>query len=179
MTICTLPVLVVGAGPSGLVAALTLLQNNIPVRIIEKERHYRQGQRGAGIHPRTFEVFHFLDAPEIHDLAKPLPPVQEHKRGSLEPTKIFSISPYTEPTPAIPYYNPKLLGQANLEAALRSHLAGYGCTVELGTRLASFTQDDTCVRVKLFKHHAEDGFEEEEEEDTEVAYLIGADGAKG
>ncbi|KAG1856178.1 hypothetical protein C8R48DRAFT_718665 [Suillus tomentosus] len=42
------PVLVVGAGPVGLVAALTLLQNGIPVRIIEKDHHPRIGQRGAG-----------------------------------------------------------------------------------------------------------------------------------
>lgn len=40
----------VGAGPAGLVAALTLRKNGIPVRIIEKEETVRNiGQRGAGI----------------------------------------------------------------------------------------------------------------------------------
>ncbi|KAJ8597124.1 hypothetical protein M405DRAFT_804295 [Rhizopogon salebrosus TDB-379] len=43
------PVLVVGAGPAGLVAALTLLQNGIPVRIIDKDPNPRMGQRGPGI----------------------------------------------------------------------------------------------------------------------------------
>lgn len=38
-----------GAGPSGLVAALTLLQNNVPVRIITKELDYTIGQRGSGV----------------------------------------------------------------------------------------------------------------------------------
>ena len=39
----------VGAGPVGLVAALTLLQNGIPVRIIDKDPNPRMGQRGPGI----------------------------------------------------------------------------------------------------------------------------------
>lgn len=38
-----------GAGPAGLVLALTLLKNGIPVRIIDKELTYHIGQRGAGI----------------------------------------------------------------------------------------------------------------------------------
>ncbi|KAG1884186.1 FAD binding domain-containing protein [Suillus subluteus] len=58
------PVLVVGAGPAGLVAALTLLQNGIPVRIIDKEHNHRMGQRGPGIWPRSLELFNFLDVPE-------------------------------------------------------------------------------------------------------------------
>ncbi|KIO07921.1 hypothetical protein M404DRAFT_376473 [Pisolithus tinctorius Marx 270] len=68
------------------------------------------------------------------------------------------------------------MGQHVLEAILREHLAKLGCTVELGTRLVSFTQDEKCVRVKIAKHRGDDG--EEVEEDIEVAYLIGADGAK-
>lgn len=39
----------VGAGPSGLILALTLRRNGIPVRVIEKTTEHRKGQRGAGI----------------------------------------------------------------------------------------------------------------------------------
>lgn len=39
----------VGAGPTGLTLALTLLKNGIPVRIIDKAAKYHQEQRGAGI----------------------------------------------------------------------------------------------------------------------------------
>ncbi|KAI6096471.1 hypothetical protein EDD16DRAFT_1719787 [Pisolithus croceorrhizus] len=69
------------------------------------------------------------------------------------------------------------MGQPTLEAIMREHLAKLDCTVELGTRLFSFVQDEKCVRVKVAKHRGGDG--EEVEEDIEVAYLIGADGAKG
>ncbi|KAI6008118.1 hypothetical protein F5J12DRAFT_826799 [Pisolithus orientalis] len=54
MATCTVPVLVVGAGPAGLAVALALARSSVPVRIIEKEPQYRRGQRGAGIQPRTF-----------------------------------------------------------------------------------------------------------------------------
>jgi hypothetical protein len=39
----------VGGGPSGLAAAVTLLRNGIPVRIIDKEPHYRTGQRSNSV----------------------------------------------------------------------------------------------------------------------------------
>ncbi|KAI6117272.1 FAD binding domain-containing protein [Pisolithus croceorrhizus] len=177
MAACTTPVLVVGAGPTGLAAALTLAQNNVPVRIIEKELQHRRGQRGPGIQPRTFEVFHFLRVPEVNERSTFIPPLQEHNKGSLDALKTFVMSPYTEPTPTIPYYNPKLIGQQTLEAILRKHLAKFDCTVELGTRLASFTQDDNGVKAKIFKHRSDQA--EEVEEEVEAAYLIGADGAKG
>ncbi|KAI6098040.1 FAD binding domain-containing protein [Pisolithus croceorrhizus] len=177
MSTCTTPVLVVGAGPTGLAAALTLARNNVPVRVIEKEPKNRRGQRGTGIQPRTFEVFHFLRVPEVHERATFVPLLQQHNRGSLEPLKTFPMTPYTEPTPAIPYYNTKAMGQPALETIMRAHLAELGCTIELGTRLVSFTQDERFVRAKVAKFRGDN--EEEVEEDVEVAYLIGADGAKG
>ncbi|KAI6033343.1 FAD binding domain-containing protein [Pisolithus marmoratus] len=158
-------------------AALTLAQNNVPVRIIEKEPQHRRGQRGSCIQPRTFEVLHFLHVPEIHERAIPFLPLQEHKRGSLEPFKTFSVVEYTEPTPAIPYYYAKFMGQPTHEAIVREHLAKLGCTVKLGTQLMSFTQDETCVRAKIVRYCGDDG--EEVEEDIEAAYLIGADGVRG
>lgn len=103
MAACTTPVLVVRAGPTGLAAALTLAQNNVPVRIIEKELQHRRGQRGPGIQPRTFEVFHFLRVPEVNERSTFIPPLQEHNKRSLDALKTFVMSPYTEPTPTIPY----------------------------------------------------------------------------
>ncbi|KAF9219598.1 hypothetical protein BS17DRAFT_804337 [Gyrodon lividus] len=175
MTTSTAAVLVAGAGPAGLVAALTLLQNDIPVRIIDKEPQHRIGQRGTGIWPRTFEVFHFLRVPEIHAMARPVLPVREYKPGTIEPTKTFLMMPYNEPTPSIPYNNGKLLGQQILEAILRSHLEKYDCFVELGTELQSFEQDGDRVIAKVIKRM--NG--EEISETLEASYLIGTDGAKG
>lgn len=39
----------VGSGPSGLILALSLVRNGVPVRVIEKTITDRIGQRGAGL----------------------------------------------------------------------------------------------------------------------------------
>ncbi len=45
----TAPVLIVGAGPTGLALALALLQNGITPRIIQKDLQFRVGQKGIGM----------------------------------------------------------------------------------------------------------------------------------
>ncbi|KAH7912300.1 FAD-binding monooxygenase [Hygrophoropsis aurantiaca] len=169
------PVLVAGAGPSGLVAALTLLRNNIPVRIIEKEPIHRIGQRGPGIYPRSLELFHFLEVPEVDAVSTPIPLIQAYKPKGVEPLKSFPMSPYTEPTPAFPIFNPRVIGQQTLEAILRSHLEKQGCFVELGSELRSFKQSDDRVVAHIIKKQGD----EEVTETIEASFLIGTDGAKG
>ena len=39
----------VGSGPAGLIAALTLVKNGVPVRIIEKDAQHHIGSRGPGL----------------------------------------------------------------------------------------------------------------------------------
>lgn len=97
------PVLVVGAGPAGLVAALTLLQNGIPVRIIEQDINHRIGQRGPGIWPRSLELFSFLGVSDVNDLGKPSPFIRGYKVGVAEHTHMESMVPHTENTPVIPF----------------------------------------------------------------------------
>ncbi|KAH7907326.1 hypothetical protein BJ138DRAFT_1137595 [Hygrophoropsis aurantiaca] len=169
------PVLVAGAGPSGLVAALTLIRNNIPVRIIEKEPIHRIGQRGPGIFPRSLELFHFLGVPEINAVSTPFLLAQVYKPKSVEPLKSFHISPYTEPTPAFPIFNPRVIGQQTLEAILRSHLEKQGCFVELSSELRSFEQSDDRVVAHIIKKQGD----EEIAETIEASFLVGTDGAKG
>ena len=53
----------VGAGPTGLVAALSLAQNGVNVRIVDKLPEYFRGQRGAGI---MVKLYHRLTPfPEV------------------------------------------------------------------------------------------------------------------
>ncbi|KAE9395830.1 hypothetical protein BT96DRAFT_137215 [Gymnopus androsaceus JB14] len=42
-------IIIVGAGPTGLSLALSLLRNGISVRIIEKRATFHPGERGAGL----------------------------------------------------------------------------------------------------------------------------------
>ncbi|KAG2153625.1 FAD binding domain-containing protein [Suillus bovinus] len=167
----TPPVLVVGAGPTGLVAALTLLQNGIPVRIIDKEPNPNIGQRGPAIWPRSLDLFSFLNVPEINDLGKPFPVIRSYQPGTLELMKEYPMVPHIEPTPAIPFYVAKFIGQQLLDVILRRHLEKFSCSVEMDTELRSFEQSDESVTAVLEKNGMLETFN--------TKWLIGADGAKG
>ncbi|KIJ59286.1 hypothetical protein HYDPIDRAFT_118715 [Hydnomerulius pinastri MD-312] len=169
------PVLIVGAGPAGLVAALTLLRNGVQVRIIDKELAHRVGQRGSGMTPRSLELFRFLEVPEVEETGKPPFPMRVYKPGTLTPLKTFPLTPHMDPTPAFPYYNPTMIGQQTLEAILRSHLESLSCYVEVATELRSFEQDEE--RVLAILAHKNDGMQFTET--VECSWIIGADGAKG
>ncbi|THH13817.1 hypothetical protein EW146_g6442 [Bondarzewia mesenterica] len=138
-------VLIVGSGPTGLVCALTLAQNGVPVRIIEKLSDYPAGQRGAGIMPRTLEIYDFLGLlGDVKAAGGPIPEILQYNAEG-QPEKVFSIQPYCEPTPAIPEHNIYMLGQDAACRILRTHLKKYNIQVELSTELVSFEQHDDHV----------------------------------
>ena len=94
-----------GSGPSGLVLALTLAKNGIPIRIIEKDREFHQGQRGSGVQPRTMEVYDHLGVAE--DILKSGMPhrniaVYKMPEGK-EIIKDFSMGQPRPPTPSVPH----------------------------------------------------------------------------
>ncbi|KZT07594.1 monooxygenase [Laetiporus sulphureus 93-53] len=172
-----LPVLIVGAGPTGLTLALTLAQNGIPFRIIEKEINFHVGQRGAGIQPRTLEVYNLLGVlPDILQQGIPFAKLQLYKLpGGVEIEKAFWMIPPLVPSPSKPYINAWLLGQAHGEAILRSHLEKFGYHVELGTELRSLEQNADYVTAHIAKR---DG-DHETVETVTCRWLVGADGGKG
>jgi len=172
-----LPVLIAGAGPTGLVLALTLLKNGVRVRIIQKDPQYHMGQRGAGIQPRTLEVYNLLGAlPDVLKTGMSMSPMRFYKLpGGTEPLETFYMIPPEDPTPSKPFNNVWILGQYRAEEILREHLAQYGCEVELGTELRSFEQDTNGVVAHLVKRVDD----EEIHESVECRWLAGADGARG
>ncbi|KAF5381232.1 hypothetical protein D9757_007843 [Collybiopsis confluens] len=175
-TMQTPPVLIVGAGPSGLVLALSLLQNGVHVRIIEKDSFYHLGQRGAGVMPRTLELYNFLGIlPEIFEHSADALPMQNFEiPGGKVPLKKWRMVPVEEPTPAVPWPNVTIIGQDKAESILRDAIQSFGVQVELGTRLVSFVQNNDYVEATLSK--LVNG--QEIVETTQVKWLIGADGGR-
>jgi 2-polyprenyl-6-methoxyphenol hydroxylase-like FAD-dependent oxidoreductase len=57
-------VLIVGAGPTGLVMALWLARLNVPFRIIEKNSGPGQTSRAMAVHARTLEFYRQLGIAE-------------------------------------------------------------------------------------------------------------------
>ncbi|KAI0711179.1 FAD binding domain-containing protein [Cerioporus squamosus] len=170
----TLPVLIIGAGPSGLAAALTLAQNGIPIRIIDKAQEFHKSSRGSGLHPRTLEIFRFLGvAQDARRLGRPMMAMQMYKLpGGIEPVANWKIVDDVPISPDRPE-DSLLLSQYLTEGVLRDHLLKYGVRVELGTEPVSMEQNDTGVSLSL-KHAGV-----EEIETVRCAYVIGCDGARG
>ncbi|KAH9913060.1 monooxygenase [Fomitopsis serialis] len=172
-----IPVLIAGAGPTGLVLGLTLLQNGVQVRIVDKDPKRHPGQRGSGLQPRTLELFHFLGVlDDVQVNALSVMPRREYKLpGGTETLKVETIAPIEDPTPATPYVNASLLGQYNTEAILRAHIERLGGTVEYGTELRSFEQHPNHVEATLVTKNGE----KEKTETLTSHWLVGTDGARG
>ncbi|KAK0205908.1 FAD binding domain-containing protein [Desarmillaria ectypa] len=170
-------VLIVGAGPSGLVLALSLIKNGVPVRIIDKERsNYKVGQKGSGVHPRTMEVYKLLGVlPDILEESGKSHPLIMYEPDGVSIKVRMPMSEELESTPDRPIINPILIGQDAHEEVLRNHLVKFGCVVETGTELVSFEQSPDRVTAHLLKWNDAN---EQVPETAEVAWLVGTDGGK-
>lgn len=96
----------VGAGASGVILALTLAKNGVPIRIIEKDLSFHVGQRGPAIQPRSLEVFNFLGVlSDVTNNSMEFPLRRAYKMPEgTEPAATFHLTgPPQEATPAIPF----------------------------------------------------------------------------
>ncbi|KAF9061453.1 FAD binding domain-containing protein [Rhodocollybia butyracea] len=177
-------VLIAGAGPVGLVSALLFLRDGLSVRIITKEMEFRTGYRGPGIMPRTLELYRFLGVlDEIWQASGPVQDMHQYTSPDNGEPPLIAYNGKVEeikPTPDKPYFAPRIIGQVDHEAILRSFLfKDYGCQVELGTELVSYEcspDSDSIVSATMLKTQ----LGEDKSTKTEVAHfdwLIGAEGA--
>ncbi|KZT32546.1 hypothetical protein SISSUDRAFT_1055385 [Sistotremastrum suecicum HHB10207 ss-3] len=170
-------VLIVGAGPSGLVLALHLRLNNVPVRIIDKQPEFSIGSRATLIQPRTLERFSLLGITreEIFESG-----VVAHQMRIYAPpagttaVKTFSFQEPLEPRPSVPFTQPVTMSQDIFESILRSKLAALGTKVELGVELKSILNIGDEPPIAELHHITQNRTEM-----LKVPYLVGADGAKG
>ena len=163
-------VLIVGAGPTGLTAAVELARRGVPCRIVDRDTAFAVGSRGRGVQPRTVEVFDDLglvDAVLAH--GSDYPPMRAYQGGEVVWEGV--LSERAEPTPDVPYPNPWMIPQWRTAQLLRDRLADFGGRVEQGTELTGLTQDGDGVTATLTR----DGWADQ----ARFAYVIGADGGKG
>ncbi|KAJ7466152.1 FAD binding domain-containing protein, partial [Mycena galericulata] len=157
-------VLIAGAGPSGLVLALVLLQNGVSVRIIDKELKHRIGSRGTAVQPRTLELYDILGIlPEIQNEGEFLPSMAKYNPGELKPASMSKVADWVEPTPDVPH------------EILAKQLQKFSCFVEFGTELLGFEQFPDHVVAHIIKTDAEG---KQLEEHIKFDWLVGTDGAR-
>jgi 2-polyprenyl-6-methoxyphenol hydroxylase-like FAD-dependent oxidoreductase len=156
-------VLVVGAGPVGLMAAIELRRRGIDVVIVDKRAEVAPWAKAVGVQPRTLEIFDAIG------VVRAAIDASETLRGQLmyvngqQAARIELTLP-----PEVPY---RFVGipQYATEEVLGAHLAGLGTTVRRGVEVTAFTADDHAVSATARENDGEISIS--------AQYIIGADGA--
>jgi len=166
-TACMKPaqVLIVGAGPTGLMLALRLARHGIAVRIIDRAAGPGTASRAMAVHARTLEFYRQLGcADEIVRSGIPIETVHlreaDQEVGRLPLKDIGAgLSPY-----------PYVLAwpQDDHERFLIARLHECGVQVEWNTALATFSQDENGVHA-LLEHQGQEAY-------SDTPYLCGCDG---
>jgi 2-polyprenyl-6-methoxyphenol hydroxylase-like FAD-dependent oxidoreductase len=158
------PILVVGAGTTGLTMACELARHGAPVRIIDKLSSINPHCRAASLHARTLEIFYDLGVVE-EILAK----------GN----KVLGTSQYANGVRFVhssggeldsPYPFTVTLEQCQTEAVLERLLRSYGLDVERQAELIGLSEGPGVIAARI--RHV-DG----QQEVVEAPWLIGCDGA--
>jgi 2-polyprenyl-6-methoxyphenol hydroxylase-like FAD-dependent oxidoreductase len=159
-------VLVVGAGPTGLVLALSLMQHGVRPRIIDKNSGPAQQSRAMAVHARTLEFYRQLGfAQEVVDAGIKVEQVRIRENNhDPEVFKFGDLGSGISPYPFVLSYP-----QDDHERLLNAKLAAAGLSVQWGVDLAHCEQSDGAVHATLLRA---DGSTEE----GTYRYLCGCDG---
>lgn len=123
-------VLVVGAGPTGLMAAATLARYGITFRLIDKRPQQILCGHASGLQPRTAEIMHSLGFQ--HNLAKRGHALTEISFwfGTKSGLQRSKSSPETEVIHATPYPYITAMHQGHTESIFIEDLASHGISVD-------------------------------------------------
>ena len=156
-------VLIVGAGPVGLAAAIECRRHGLTTRIIDARAEPATTSRALGTHARTLEVYAHLGVLDrVLSQAQPLRNFTVHTHGS-ETTR-FGYD-FGSLEPLVPFS--AFIAQADTECILRDRLAELGVTPDWNVHFVSFQQTPDHVSVQI---SGEVG------ETVTAAWLVGADG---
>lgn len=160
-------VLIIGAGPTGLVLALWLSKLGIKVRILDKTNGPGTTSRALAVQARTLELYRQLDlADAVVASGHQVPAANLWVKGQPAARLPFdSIGATLTPYPFLHIYP-----QDQHEQLLIKRLQDLGVEVERNTELLDFIQHDATVSARL---RLPDG----SEQTCEAQYLAGCDGA--
>jgi 2-polyprenyl-6-methoxyphenol hydroxylase-like FAD-dependent oxidoreductase len=156
-------VIVVGAGPVGLMTAVELGRRGVDVRVIERQDHAAHWAKAVGLQPRTLEIW---DAVGISRAALD---ACITLRGQIVYSDGVEVGRFEPTLPDQVPYGLVSLPQYETERILAEHLAPLGPVVERASEFLGFTQDDEGVTATVAGKHGE--------ATLRAKYLVGCDGA--
>jgi 2-polyprenyl-6-methoxyphenol hydroxylase-like FAD-dependent oxidoreductase len=160
-------VLVVGAGPVGLVAGCELARRGVRVRVIDKLARPTDQSRAIAVHSRSLDMF---DRMGIVDQMVSTGVKATAMKMYAGHRKLFHV-PLGGVDSAFPFS--LVTAQTETERVLGEHLQSLGVAVERGVELVALSQDDPDVEAAHLTLRHEDGSTEE----VSARWVIGADGA--
>ncbi len=167
MTDYDVDVLIAGAGPVGLTAALQLVRSGVSVRLVDAATGPATTSRALGTHARSLEIYDQLGI--LGDIAPHGTRVNAFIRHHGDRTNRIDYD-FGDLATRFPYMF--IVDQVITERVLRGYAAAAGVAVEWNTSLESFQQDDEGVTVALRRGDGSDAGHES----VRARYLWGCDG---
>jgi 2-polyprenyl-6-methoxyphenol hydroxylase-like FAD-dependent oxidoreductase len=166
------PVLIVGAGPSGLNLALALIRRNVECRIISDANGPGEQSRAMVVQARTLEFYgQYGFAAEVVERGVIAETAHVREGGSSGSREVLSISFKEMGAGLSPYPFALAYPQDDHERFLIGKLEDAGCEVEWGAKLTSFAEGKSGVLATI--DHDTDRVEH-----AESTYICGCDGAR-
>jgi 2-polyprenyl-6-methoxyphenol hydroxylase-like FAD-dependent oxidoreductase len=161
-------VLIIGAGPTGLVLALWLTKLGVKVRIIDKTAEPGTTSRALAVQARTLELYRQLDLTDaVAKCGHKVPAVNLWVKG--EPVARLPFERIGSDLTPYPFLH--IFPQDQHERLLIERLQALEVSVERPTELLSFTDEGERVIARL---RGPEG----QEETWEASYIAGCDGAR-
>ncbi|KJA23481.1 hypothetical protein HYPSUDRAFT_137515 [Hypholoma sublateritium FD-334 SS-4] len=183
-------VLIVGAGPAGLMACNALAKCGVDVRIIDQREDKVAAGHADGIQPRTLEIF---QASNAHSFSYGLADRLLRDGAQLHTAAFYNPGPYggieltdrvpdvTAPTARYPFE--LTLHQGEIESIFLDSLRGMDVEVDRPVIPSSITlledkvDDYTAYPIEVTLQHSSNSQQDQLEEVIQAKYVIGADGA--
>jgi 3-(3-hydroxy-phenyl)propionate hydroxylase len=163
-----LPIVVAGAGPTGLMCALALVRQGIPVIVVESEPALSHDLRAGTYHPPTLEMMApYGITARMHEIGLEVRHWQiRDKRGELVAEFDLGLLADVTPYPYRLHLEQHRLTPIQLDILRRER----GAEVRFGWRLTGFAQQSDHVLVEIAAGETTDTIA--------AAWLIGADGGR-
>ncbi|MCP3751635.1 FAD-dependent monooxygenase [Pseudomonas sp. SBB6] len=159
------PVLIVGAGPVGLLLGIQLQRFGLPHRLIDKRLQRQPFSKAFAIHSRTMEIFEDLGLLDAL-LERAVRVEQMHIYSKRKRLISYDLSRLE-----VPFAFTASIAQNTIEEILEARYRQAGGHVERGVELLSLTQDEQAVYLTLQGSNAS-------RQQVQCDRLVGCDGGQ-